>query len=129
VFPLAGVSMVLLAAAAVADDDPDAFLRALACAVASFAAFTVLHLVSPRAMGFGDVKLAFVLGLDLGWIGAGETVLGFVLGFLIGAVVGVVLLVTGIRGRKDHVPFGPFLAAGALTAVYVGSTILDWYRG
>jgi leader peptidase (prepilin peptidase)/N-methyltransferase len=80
-------------------------------------------------MGFGDVKLAFVLGLYLGWLGAGEAVLGFVLGFVYGAAVGVVLLATGARGRKDHVPFGPFLAAGALTAILVGDVILEWYRG
>jgi leader peptidase (prepilin peptidase)/N-methyltransferase len=80
-------------------------------------------------MGFGDVKLAFVLGLDLGYLGVGETVLGLFLGFVYGAVVGVALIVTGARGRKDHVPFGPFLAAGALTAVLVGDVILDWYGG
>jgi leader peptidase (prepilin peptidase)/N-methyltransferase len=128
-FPLAGASVVLLGLAALADGDLDPFARALVCAVASFAAFTALHLVSPRAMGFGDVKLAFVLGLYLGWLGAGEAVLGFVLGFVYGAAVGVVLLATGARGRKDHVPFGPFLAAGALTAILVGDVILEWYRG
>lgn len=128
-FPLAVLSVVLLALGAITAGDLDPLLRALVCALASFAAFTALHLISPRAMGFGDVKLAFVLGLYLGWLGAGETVLGFVLGFVYGAVVGVVLLATGARGRKDHVPFGPFLAAGALTAVLVGDVILEWYRG
>jgi leader peptidase (prepilin peptidase)/N-methyltransferase len=129
VFPLSGISVVLLAIASLAEGDAELMLRALACGAAAFAAGTGLHLVSPRAMGFGDVKLAFVLGLDLGWLGVGETVLGLVLGFLYAAVVGVVLLATRLRTRKDHVPFGPFMAAGALTAVYVGSAILDWYRG
>jgi leader peptidase (prepilin peptidase)/N-methyltransferase len=41
----------------------------------------------------------------------------------------VVLLATGRRSRHDHIPFGPFLAAGALTALLVGETILDWYSG
>lgn len=129
IFPLAVAAVVLLGVAGLADGDLDPYLRALVCAVASFAAFTALHLISPRAMGFGDVKLAFVLGLYLGWLGVGETVLGFVLGFVYGAVVGVALLATGARGRKDHVPFGPFLAAGALTAILVGDVILEWYRG
>jgi leader peptidase (prepilin peptidase)/N-methyltransferase len=129
IFPLSGISIVLLGLASLAEGDVEPFLRALVCGAAAFAAFTLLHVVSPRAMGFGDVKLAFVLGLDLGWLGAGETILGLVLGFLYAAVIGVGLLVTGLRGRKDHVPFGPFMAAGALTAVYVGSAILDWYRG
>jgi leader peptidase (prepilin peptidase)/N-methyltransferase len=61
----------------------------------------------------------------LGW---GELVLGLFLAFLYGAVVGVVLMVLRRRGRKDQVPFGPFLAAGALTAVLWGEAILRWYE-
>jgi leader peptidase (prepilin peptidase)/N-methyltransferase len=129
VFPLTLVSAALFVIAAFVDDDFDALGRAGIGAVAAFAAFTALHLVSPRAMGFGDVKLSFVLGLDLAWLGSGEAVLGLVLGFVYGSVVGIVLLVTNVRTRKDHVPFGPFMAAGALTAVLAGPTLLDWYRG
>jgi len=129
VFPLAVVTILLLTVAATANDDGDALLRALACGAGAFAAFTTMHLVSPRAMGFGDVKLAFVLGLALGWLGVGETLLGLFLGFVYGSVIGLALIATRIRSRKDHVPFGPFLAAGTLTAVFVGYAILDWYRG
>lgn len=128
VFPLAVATLLLLGAAAVANDDADAFLRALACGVGGLLAFMALHLVSPRSMGFGDVKLSFVLGLALGWLGVGETVLGLFLGFVYGAVIGVLLIVTHLRTRKDHVPFGPFLAAGAMTAVLIGDVIVDWYR-
>jgi leader peptidase (prepilin peptidase)/N-methyltransferase len=128
VLPLAVMTILLLAVAAAANDDGDALLRALACGAGAFAAFTTMHLVSPRAMGFGDVKLAFVLGLALGWLGVGETLLGLFLGFVYGSVIGLVLIATRIRSRKDHVPFGPFLAAGTLTAVFVGYAILDWYR-
>ena len=78
-------------------------------------------------MGFGDVKLAFVLGLFLGYLGWGELVLGLFLGFLYGAVIGVGLIVTKLRTRRDHVPFGPFLAAGTLLAVWWGTPILHWY--
>jgi len=127
VYPLAAVSAALLGLAAVVDDDLDAFARAGIAAAAAFLAFTVLHLLSPRSMGFGDVKLSFVLGLGLGWLGTGEVVLGLALGFVYGAAVGVVLLATRLRSRRDHVPFGPFMAAGALTAVLVGQAILDWY--
>ena len=62
----------------------------------------------------------------LGW---GEVVLGLFLGFLYGAVIGLILIATKIRGKGQAVPFGPFLAAGAITAVLVGAPILDWYRG
>jgi leader peptidase (prepilin peptidase)/N-methyltransferase len=127
VFPLAGASLVLLGLGAGADGEPGAYGRALVAGVAAFVAFALLHVVSPRSMGFGDVKLAFVLGLFLGELGWGEVVLGLFLGFLYGAVVGVVLIVTGLRSRKDHVPFGPFLAAGTVTAILVGNAILDWW--
>ena len=46
-----------------------------------------------------------------------------------GAVIGVGLIVTKLRTHRDHVPFGPFLAAGTMTAILVGSAILDWYSG
>lgn len=128
VFPLAGATLLLLGAAAAANDDSDSFLRALACGVGALVAFTALHVASPRSMGFGDVKLSFVLGVCLGWLGVGETVLGLFLGFVYGAVIGVLLIATHVRSRKDHVPFGPFLAAGAMTAVLIGDVIVDWYR-
>ena len=129
VFPTTAAVLALLGGAAAIDSAGDPLLTALACGAGSFLVFFVLHLISPRGMGFGDVKLSFVLGLSLGWIGVGETILGLFLGFVYGAVVGVALLASGARGRKDAVPFGPFLAAGTMTAVFVGSTILDWYRG
>ena len=91
--------------------------------------FFVLHLVSPRSMGFGDVKLSFTLGLALGFLGWGEMILGLFLGFLYGAVIGLILIATRVRGKSQAVPFGPFLAGGALTAILVGIPILDWYRG
>lgn len=129
VFPLAGVSVVLLGLGAAAEGEMGDYGRALLAAVVSFVAFALLHVISPRSMGFGDVKLAFVLGLFLGYLGWGEVVLGLFLGFLYGALIGVGLIVTGLRTRKDHVPFGPFLAAGTLTAILVGGSILDWWQG
>ena len=127
VFPLAVSMVVLLALGAAGDRDGSALVRALLGGGAGFVALGILHIASPRSMGFGDVKLTFVLGLALGWLGWGELVLGLFLGFLYGAVVGVTLMALRLRGRKDHVPFGPFLAAGTLTAVLWGDAILRWY--
>jgi leader peptidase (prepilin peptidase)/N-methyltransferase len=129
VFPLAGASVVLLGLGAAADGQLDSYVRALIAGAVSCVAFGVLHIVYPRAMGYGDVKLAFVLGLYLGYLGLGELILGLFLGFLYGAVVGVLLIVLKLRTRKDHVPFGPFLAAGTMTAILVGEAIIDWYTG
>jgi leader peptidase (prepilin peptidase)/N-methyltransferase len=127
VFPLTGVSVGLLGAGALAEGEAGAYGRAVLAALASFVVFALLHIISPRSMGFGDVKLAFVLGLFLGYLGWGEVVLGLFLGFLYGAVIGIALIITGIRSRKDHVPFGPFLAAGTITAILVGEAILEWW--
>ena len=128
VFPLAVAIPVLLVLAAIGERDGGALVRAGLGGVVAFVALFVLHILSPRSMGFGDVKLAFVLGLGLGWIGWGELGLGLFLAFLYGAVVGVVLMLLRRRGRKDQVPFGPFLAAGTMTAVLVGEAILRWYN-
>jgi len=127
VYPLTGAMVVLLGLASLGDDDLDALTRGLAAGAVTFAVFFVLHLISPRSMGFGDVKLSFTLGLALGWLGWGEVLLGVFASFLYAAVVGIVLLVVFRRDRKQAVPFGPFLAAGTLTAVLLGSAIVSWY--
>jgi leader peptidase (prepilin peptidase)/N-methyltransferase len=80
-------------------------------------------------MGFGDVRLSFLLGLFLGWLSWGHIVTGLFLGFLLGAVVGVVLVALRLRARTDHVPFGPFLAAGAVIGVLVGGPIVRAWLG
>ena len=129
VYPLAIGTLALLAIAAVGDDAWGAFGRAILGGVASATALGALYLVSPRSMGFGDVKLAFVLGLVLGWLGWSDLVLGLFCGFLAGAVVGLALIVLRHRGRKDHLPFGPFLAFGTLVVLLWGDAILRWYRG
>ncbi len=129
VFPLALVTIVLLTLAALGDRDWGALGRAVLGGVAGMVTLGVLHLASPRSMGFGDVKLAFVLGLALGWLGWGELVLGLFCGFLAGALVGVVLIALRRRGRKDHLPFGPFLAFGTLVVLLWGDALLRWYRG
>ena len=124
---VAGLPLLLLAA--VADDRWHDLRDGLIGGLAGLGLLLAIHLVSPRGMGMGDVKLAGVLGLFLGFLSIGRVFLGLFLGFVLGAVIGVLLIATGIRTRKDHVPFGPFLAAGAMLSVFVGGPILDWYQG
>src|SRR5207302_11218436 len=126
-YPTIFVSVPLLVIAAAAQSEWGNLERAVVGAVVAWVFFLVLHLVSPRGMGFGDVRLSFLLGLFLGWLDLRHVFLGVFLGFLLGSIVGVVLMVLRRRGRKDHIPFGPFLAAGAVIAVLFGSTILGWY--
>jgi leader peptidase (prepilin peptidase)/N-methyltransferase len=129
IYPVGIASLPLLAGGAAVDGDFSWFLRACAGAVVAFAFFLIVHLISPRGMGFGDVRLSAILGLYLGYLGWAELAGGLFFGFLYGAVVGVALIIAGARGRKQHIPFGPFLAAGTMTFVLIGEPILNWYRG
>jgi leader peptidase (prepilin peptidase)/N-methyltransferase len=129
VYPLTVAMLALLALGTAIDGDLGDYGRGLVAGAIAFVIFFVLHLVSPRSMGFGDVKLSFTLGLALGVLGWGDMVLGLFLGFLYGAVIGLILIATKVRGKSQAVPFGPFLAAGAITAVLIAAPILDWYRG
>jgi len=80
-----------------------------------------------RGMGFGDVKLAPVLGVTLGWWALSASVVGLFLAFGLGAVVGIILMIAGRAGRKTALPFGPFLLAGALVGLLVGPAIGSAY--
>jgi leader peptidase (prepilin peptidase)/N-methyltransferase len=127
VYPVGGALVALFALAALATGSWDAFVRALLGGCAAFAALFVVHVISPRGMGFGDVRLCFLLGIALGWLGWQQVAFGIFAGFLYGAVIGLVLMALRLRDRKQHIPFGPFLAAGTLTIVLVGTPIIDWY--
>jgi leader peptidase (prepilin peptidase)/N-methyltransferase len=95
--------------------------------VALYAFYFLLALVYPAGMGFGDVKLAGVLGLYLGWLGWAEVVTGGFLGFLFGGVGGVLLIAVRRAGRKSMIPFGPYMLAGALVAILCGGALADLY--
>jgi leader peptidase (prepilin peptidase)/N-methyltransferase len=129
VFPSLALAAPLLAVAGAIDGEWDRLLDAFLGAVLAFVALLLLALVKAGAMGGGDVKLALLLGLCLGWLGLGHVGLGLFLGFLLGSLVGVALVVTRARTLKQHFAFGPFLAAGTLVAVWWGQPILDWYTG
>jgi leader peptidase (prepilin peptidase)/N-methyltransferase len=78
-------------------------------------------------MGFGDVRLAGVIGFMAGWLGFSYVALALFLAFLLASVIGIVLMVARLKSRRDAVPFGPFMAAGAVLAVLWGPAILDAY--
>lgn len=80
-----------------------------------------------RGMGLGDVALAPVLGLALGWLGWGPSVVGLAAGFLLGAVVGVALIAGGITSRRARVPHGPFLLSGAALGMFAGEPLWQGY--
>lgn len=127
VLPSYAVAAVLLGVAAVAGHDGDRALRAMVGMVAYYGVFLLLRLAYPPGMAFGDVKLAGVLGLYLGWLGYGVLVVGAFGGVLLGGVVGVALMAAGRAGRKSKVPYGPFMVTGALVAVFAGARLSHAY--
>jgi leader peptidase (prepilin peptidase) / N-methyltransferase len=100
------------------------WLQHLYGAAFGFGILLLLALLYKGGMGMGDVKLAAVIGWFLQWPLVG---MGLLLAFLAGGLVSLLLLVLGRISRKDHVPFGPFLAGGAVVAAVWGSEILNWY--
>ncbi len=99
-------------------------LVAALCSAAWFTLFFLMNLASPRILGFGDVRLALVLGFGLGWLGWRYVVLAFFASNLIGLVISVALL-AGKKMRRDQpVPFGVFLAMGTALALFAGPELL-----
>jgi len=89
--------------------------------------FMAIILISRgRWLGLGDVKLAFFMGLFLGFP---NVLFALFLAFSIGAIIGIGLIIAGKKTLKSEVPFGPFLVAGTFIALFWGRAIIDWYLG
>lgn len=125
VLPMYPVAAVLLGAAAVLSGDWGRIAGAVLGAVLLGAGYLVIAWVS-RGMGMGDVKLAGLIGLHLGWLGWDALAVGTLAAFLLGGLFGVALLAAG-RGRRTAVPFGPWMLAGAWLGVFAGPPIAAWY--
>lgn len=96
------------------------FLIGSACAAVFL---LLLALIWPGGMGLGDVKMALLMGAVLGRY----VIVAVFLGFLFGGLVGILLILLGLRGRRDRIPFGPFLAMGSAVALLWGEKILTTY--
>ncbi len=80
--------------------------------------------VSRGGMGGGDIKLAFVIGL---FLGIELSIVAFLGAVFLGAFAGIALILLKLRGRKDYMAFGPFMAVGGIVAVLWGNEIIRWY--
>ena len=151
VFPSLGISALAIVIAAFGIDRPSAVGRAAAGMGIYFLILFVAHLISPRGMGFGDVKLALLLGLHLGWTAGSRyagwspvfrlVVWGLLLGCFIGIIGGISLALLRKGGRNvvadpeaedgqptrllgHSFPFGPALAAGTLAVMFFSDTVI-----
>ncbi len=118
VLPAAAVGLGLMIAI-----QPHRWAELLVAGAVSGAFFLALALIKPGGMGIGDVKLVVALGFFLGR----TVVVALFTAFLLGALVGVALIAAGGRSRKSRLPFGPFLAVGALLALFYGAPLMDKY--
>ena len=96
----------------------------LAAVVASGFFFLIWLVSGGKWMGFGDVKLAFLMGLFLGWP---NILVALFLAFILGSIVGLALIALKKKGMKSEVPFGPFLITGTFLALFWGERIINWY--
>jgi len=120
VFPSAAIAGVLLLLASLLMFDAGAALRTILGGVVLLVVYAILRLIYPAGMGFGDVKLAFVLGLYLGFVSWPAVMWGTVLAFILAALWGIALMALRRGTGKTEIPFGPFMLAGALVVMVAG---------
>jgi leader peptidase (prepilin peptidase) / N-methyltransferase len=129
VYPSELLVAVLLLLDATATGEWHRLLVAGLSAAGWFVLFFAMNAASPRILGFGDVRLAPLLGLGLGWLGVRYVLLGFFSANLIGAVVGIFLLATKRVSRQQQIPYGIFLALGTFLAIFAGPELLIPFAG
>ncbi|WP_375384586.1 prepilin peptidase [uncultured Microbacterium sp.] len=118
------VAIALFVAACLVGAPWVTLLRAAVAMVALFGFYLALRLLSRSAMGGGDVKLAGLIGLHLGWLGWTELAVGAIAAFVLGGLYAVVLLASGRAGRRTRIPFGPWMLAGAWVGILLGTALI-----
>ena len=133
--PAAPVLLALLAVPAATYGLWGQWVTGLLAGLALFGFFALLWAIKPAAMGLGDVKLAATIGIALGWAGWSMLAFGTFAMFLFGGIAGGAVIAATARragssvrqAAKAGLPFGPFMFAGLLAAVYAGHAVIGWY--
>ncbi len=136
VYPAFIAAVVMVAAGSAAGYEPQGIasgtgfdvwiIDALLGFAIGFIFFFIVALIFPGGMGWGDVKLAGLMGLVVGYP---LIIVAVFLAVIGGGLLAGLLLVTGVKSRKDSMPFGPFLALAAIATLLWGQLILYWYMG
>lgn len=120
---LVGLGLLVLACVGTSD-----WNRLLAAGVGGVGLFAFYFLLAAfGGMGFGDVKLAGVLGMYLGWLGYSTLLVGAFGGFVIGGVVSILALLVSRVRMKSKIPYGPFMLAGAWVGIFAAAPLAGWY--
>lgn len=129
VLPSIPVMLVLLGAASAVTGEWSRLVTSVLAGVVLFLLYAAMVVAYPRGMGLGDVKLAAVLGLALGWLGWGPMAVGAFAAFLLGGGFSIILLLLRRANRKTALPFGPWMLAGAGVGIAVGAPLWSAYLG
>jgi leader peptidase (prepilin peptidase)/N-methyltransferase len=129
VYPTLVASGVFLAVGTVWGHEWRRLGVAALCGAVAFGVFFLLNLVNPKWLGFGDVRLAGVIGLVLGWLGLPYVLVGLLAANLAGVVVAGILISSGRMKRSTPMPYGVFLSAGAVLAVLAGEPLTHLLMG
>lgn len=121
------VGAALLGTGAALTGHPGSLLTAAIGMVAMFGLYLLMTIAYPGGMGLGDVKLAGVLGLYLGWLGWAPLAVGAFAAFVLGGLYGLALVVMRRANRRGGIPFGPWMLAGAWLGVFAGAPIARAY--
>ncbi|MBM3699807.1 MAG: prepilin peptidase [Actinobacteria bacterium] len=124
VLPLTLVGLALSTAAMLLTNPSKWWFPLVFCAGA-FAFMLIVHLIYPRGMGMGDVKLALMMGAFL----VKDIIAALFFGFLAGAIAGIIFMISRKKTLKQFIPFGPFMSAGGILAIFFGNYISGWYTG
>lgn len=124
-YPAIPVGLAAMGIVALVRGDANIILHSLIGFAIGGVPLGLLALAIPKGMGMGDAKLAAFTGIFLGYY----ELAALFFGFLLGSVIGIILMITGRKGRKSRIPFGPYLAAGALIALFWGPSIWSLYQG
>lgn len=106
-------------------ENPGRWWLPLAYSAGAFIFMLIIHLIYPKGMGFGDVKLSLMLGAFL----VKNVIVGLFIGFLIGSISGLILIISKKKKLSHEIPFGPFISIGSILALFIGGYILRWYVG
>ncbi len=121
----AGVTLIvpLLVVTSAVDHRWHSLVGSVVAGAVAFGLFFAIWWFVPRGMGFGDVRLAGVIGVTVGYLSLLHAYVAFLAGFVIGMVFGLTVMVGSPAGRKTRIPFAPSLAAGAVFAVFWGGAV------